>query len=145
MKLAVAALAATLIPGAAMAQDLPRVVMFSGPGAAVFVPQSVTGPRDKLMIELMMVFPQPVDDGDVHLNPWVVDCTTMSASPRNGRAFMGTKFVRNTVLEGEDSGGEGFHRAIADYACNGKRFSTDARVVKTFGEAIDYGRQLSAN
>lgn len=137
-------LAAALVPGPAQAQDAARKLMFSGRDLAVFVPETMTGLPNHRTVELMMVFNDLVDGGDVHLNPWVVDCTTMSAQALDGRAFLGTQFLHQTDLETPMKPTEpgSFERAIADYACTGVRYSTDATMVRTFGEAIDYGHGL---
>ena len=139
----ITALAAMVVPGTAMAQDTPRKLLFSTHGIAVFVSEPVTGPRERRLLEMMPVFLEVIDDGDVHLNPWVVDCTTMSVQPLDGRAYLGTAFVKDTQIAAPMKPAEPgtMERGLADYACSGKRVSSDDITLRTFAEAVDYGRK----
>lgn len=141
-----AAAAMAAMPGVAMAQDAPRKVFFTTPGIAVFVPETVAGPENRRTLDLLMVFADPVDDGDVHLNPFVVDCTTQFVQPLNGRAYMGSKFVKETATGEEPAKAKpgSMELGIALYACSGQRVSKDEKVVRTFQAAIDYGRKIGA-
>ena len=148
-----AAAALMLVPTAAMAQDTAAQaqnnvwrVLFGAKGVAVFVPDTIPSTGNPRSMTILVVLLQPAPNGsDIQYIDWVVDCPTLGLEMKDGRSFLGTRFISNTRPKPMAPTEENtLDRAIANYACTGATESGDTTRLNGDAEAVAYGKKISA-